>query len=320
MSWKYFLKKGITLIGTLLLVSVVAFFLFQIVPGDPVTSMLGTEYTPERAERLRESMGLNKPVLIRYINWLTAFVGGDFGTSYAYSIPVAALIGEKLPITLCLGVISLMIIVVISIPTAIFMAKFGDRKRGKVFDIMNQSVMAIPSFFLGILIILIFGLVLKWFTPGAYVDYREDFIGFLFYLWPAAFAVAIPKIAMLVKFLKASIIKELESDYVRTAYSKGASDRQVLLHHVLRNALMPALTLFGMMIAEILAGSIVVEQVFNLPGLGTILVSSINNRDFPVVQAIVVYIACIVIITNAVVDVLYHAIDPRVEVGTGGRS
>jgi peptide/nickel transport system permease protein/oligopeptide transport system permease protein len=125
---------------------------------------------------------------------------------------------------------------------------------------------------------------------------------------------------MLVKFLKASIIKELESDYVRTAYSKGASDRQVLIHHVLRNALMPALTLFGMMIAEILAGSIVVEQVFNLPGLGTILVSSINNRDFPVVQAIVVYIACIVIVTNTIVDILYHAIDPRVEIGTGGRS
>lgn len=320
MSWKYFLKKGIALMGTLLLVSMVAFFLFQIVPGDPVTSMLGTEYTPERAESLRESLGLNKPVAERYANWLADFVQGNFGMSYTYQIPVAELIGEKLPITLWLGVISLIIIVVISVPTAVFMAKYGNRKRGKLFDIMNQSVMAIPSFFLGIIIILVFGLLLKWFTPGAYVDYREDFAGFLFYLWPAAFAVAIPKIAMLVKFLKASIIKELESDYVRTAYSKGASDRQVLIHHVLRNALMPALTLFGMMIAEILAGSIVVEQVFNLPGLGTILVSSINNRDFPVVQAIVVYIACIVIVTNTIVDILYHAIDPRVEIGTGGRS
>jgi ABC-type dipeptide/oligopeptide/nickel transport system permease component len=320
MSWKYFLKKGIALMGTLLLVSMVAFFLFQIVPGDPVTSMLGTEYTPERAESLRESLGLNKPVAERYVNWLADFVQGNFGMSYTYQIPVAELIGEKLPITLWLGVISLIIIVVISVPTAVFMAKYGSRKRGKLFDIMNQSVMAIPSFFLGIIIILVFGLLLKWFTPGAYVDYREDFVGFLFYLWPVAFAVAIPKIAMLVKFLKASIIKELESDYVRTAYSKGASDRQVLIHHVLRNALMPALTLFGMMIAEILAGSIVVEQVFNLPGLGTILVSSINNRDFPVVQAIVVYIACIVIVTNTIVDILYHAIDPRVEIGTGGRS
>lgn len=320
MSWKYFLKKGIALMGTLLLVSMVAFFLFQIVPGDPVTSMLGTEYTPERAESLRESLGLNKPVAERYVSWLADFVQGNFGMSYTYQIPVAELIGEKLPITLWLGVISLIIIVVISVPTAVFMAKYGNRKRGKLFDIMNQSVMAIPSFFLGIIIILVFGLLLKWFTPGAYVDYREDFVGFLFYLWPAAFAVAIPKIAMLVKFLKASIIKELESDYVRTAYSKGASDRQVLIHHVLRNALMPALTLFGMMIAEILAGSIVVEQVFNLPGLGTILVSSINNRDFPVVQAIVVYIACIVIVTNTIVDILYHAIDPRVEIGTGGRS
>ena len=310
---KYIVKKALTLVGTLLLVSFIAFLLFQIVPGDPVTSMLGTEYSEERAESLREELGINKPVIVRYVNWLTDFVKGDFGISYKYKMPVSKLISDKMPVTMYLAVITLIIIVVISIPLGVFMARFGHRKVSKVFDIVNQSVMAIPSFFLGIVITIIFGLVLKWFTPGKYVSYRDDFNGFIMYLIPAAFAVAIPKIAMMVKFLKNSLIREMDSDYVRTAYSKGAGESRVLFCHVLRNGLMPAITLLGMIIAEIMAGSIVVEQVFNLPGLSAILVSSVSTRDYPVVQAIVVYIAFVVIITNGIVDILYHIIDPRVK-------
>ena len=301
---KYIVKKALTLVGTLLLVSFIAFLLFQIVPGDPVTSMLGTEYSEERAESLREELGINKPVIVRYVNWLTDFVKGDFGISYKYKMPVSKLISDKMPVTMYLAVITLIIIVVISIPLGVFMARFGHRKVSKVFDIVNQSVMAIPSFFLGIVITIIFGLVLKWFTPGKYVSYRDDFNGFIMYLIPAAFAVAIPKIAMMVKFLKNSLIREMDSDYVRTAYSKGAGESRVLFCHVLRNGLMPAITLLGMIIAEIMAGSIVVEQVFNLPGLSAILVSSVSTRDYPVVQAIVVYIAFVVIITNCIVDIL----------------
>lgn len=310
---KYIVKKALTLAGTLLLVSFIAFLLFQIVPGDPVTSMLGTEYSEERAESLREELGINKPVIVRYINWLTDFVKGDFGISYKYKMPVSRLISDKMPVTMYLAVITLIVIVIISVPLGVFMARFGHRKVSKVFDIVNQSVMAVPSFFLGIMITIIFGLVLKWFTPGKYVSYRDDFNGFIMYLIPAAFAVAIPKIAMMVKFLKNSLIREMDSDYVRTAYSKGAGENRVLFCHVLRNGLMPAITLLGMIIAEIMAGSIVVEQVFNLPGLSVILVSSVSTRDYPVVQAIVVYIAFVVIITNCIVDILYHIIDPRVK-------
>lgn len=310
---KYIVKKALTLVGTLLLVSFIAFLLFQIVPGDPVTSMLGTEYSEERAESLREELGINKPVIVRYVNWLTDFVKGDFGISYKYKMPVSRLISDKMPVTMYLAVITLIVIVIISIPLGVFMARFGHRKVSKIFDIVNQSVMAIPSFFLGIVITIIFGLVLKWFTPGKYVSYRDDFNGFIMYLIPAAFAVAIPKIAMMVKFLKNSLIREMDSDYVRTAYSKGAGENRVLFCHVLRNGLMPAITLLGMIIAEIMAGSIVVEQVFNLPGLSVILVSSVSTRDYPVVQAIVVYIAFVVIITNCIVDILYHIIDPRVK-------
>ncbi len=310
---KYIVKKALTLAGTLLLVSFIAFLLFQIVPGDPVTSMLGTEYSEERAESLREELGINKPVIVRYVNWLTDFVKGDFGISYKYKMPVSRLISDKMPVTMYLAVITLIVIVIISVPLGVFMARFGHRKVSKVFDIVNQSVMAVPSFFLGIMITIIFGLVLKWFTPGKYVSYRDDFNGFIMYLIPAAFAVAIPKIAMMVKFLKNSLIREMDSDYVRTAYSKGADENRVLFCHVLRNGLMPAITLLGMIIAEIMAGSIVVEQVFNLPGLSAILVSSVSTRDYPVVQAIVVYIAFVVIITNCIVDILYHIIDPRVK-------
>lgn len=310
---KYIVKKALTLVGTLLLVSFIAFLLFQIVPGDPVTSMLGTEYSEERAESLREELGINKPVIVRYVNWLTDFVKGDFGISYKYKMPVSRLISDKIPVTMYLAVITLIVIVIISIPLGVFMARFGHRKVSKIFDIVNQSVMAVPSFFLGIMITIIFGLVLKWFTPGKYVSYRDDFNGFIMYLIPAAFAVAIPKIAMMVKFLKNSLIREMDSDYVRTAYSKGAGENRVLFCHVLRNGLMPAITLLGMIIAEIMAGSIVVEQVFNLPGLSVILVSSVSTRDYPVVQAIVVYIAFVVIITNCIVDILYHIIDPRVK-------
>lgn len=310
---KYIVKKALTLAGTLLLVSFIAFLLFQIVPGDPVTSMLGTEYSEERAESLREELGINKPVIVRYVNWLTDFVKGDFGISYKYKMPVSRLISDKMPVTMYLAVITLIVIVIISVPLGVFMARFGHRKVSKVFDIVNQSVMAVPSFFLGIMITIIFGLVLKWFTPGKYVSYRDDFNGFIMYLIPAAFAIAIPKIAMMVKFLKNSLIREMDSDYVRTAYSKGAGENRVLFCHVLRNGLMPAITLLGMIIAEIMAGSIVVEQVFNLPGLSAILVSSVSTRDYPVVQAIVVYIAFVVIITNCIVDILYHIIDPRVK-------
>lgn len=310
---KYIVKKALTLAGTLLLVSFIAFLLFQIVPGDPVTSMLGTEYSEERAESLREELGINKPVIVRYVNWLTDFVKGDFGISYKYKMPVSRLISDKMPVTMYLAVITLIVIVIISVPLGVFMARFGHRKVSKVFDVVNQSVMAVPSFFLGIMITIIFGLVLKWFTPGKYVSYRDDFNGFIMYLIPAAFAVAIPKIAMMVKFLKNSLIREMDSDYVRTAYSKGADENRVLFCHVLRNGLMPAITLLGMIIAEIMAGSIVVEQVFNLPGLSAILVSSVSTRDYPVVQAIVVYIAFVVIITNCIVDILYHIIDPRVK-------
>ena len=192
--------------------------------------------------------------------------------------------------------------------------QFAKKRIGKWMHLVNQIFMAVPSFFLGVLIILIFGLILKWFTPGNYISYTESRIGFLTYLIAPAMAIAVPKSAMVVKFLRNSVLEQEESDYVRTAYSKGNTEKRVLYGHILKNAFIPVVTILGMIAAETMAGSIVVEQVFNLPGLGRLLVSSIGNRDYPVVQAILVYIASVVVIMNGVVDVLYRYLDPRIRV------
>lgn len=315
---KYFLKKLITLIMTLFVVSLAAFIAFQIIPGDVVTSILGTEATPEREEQLRAELGLDKPAAERYINWITDVAGGDLGVSYRYSksmnemMPVAELIGDKLPVTLWLAFLSLMLIVLVSIPLGVWWARSKSHILDVALGVITQLSMAVPSFFLGILVTYIFGMVCKWFTPGGYISYRKDFAGFLGYLIFPAISVAIPKIGMTARFLRNSMLTEMKSDYVRTAYSKGCTKDQVMYGHVLRNALMPVVTFLGMIIAEVVAGSIVVEQVFGLPGVGRLLISSISTRDFPVVEILILYITFVVIFVYFLVDILYRVIDPRI--------
>ncbi len=315
---KYICKKIITLIMTLFFVSVAAFLAFQVIPGDVVTSILGTEATPEREEALREELGLNDPPMERYVNWMSGVLKGDFGVSYRYSktmnerMPVAELIGDKLPVTLWLAFYSLVLIVLISIPLGVLWAQTKNRYLDAVLNVISQSAMAVPAFFLGILVTYLFGILLKCFTPGGYVSYREDFAGFMRYLLFPAVSIAIPKIAMTARFLRNSMLTELRADYVRTAYSKGCTDKQVMYAHVLRNALMPVITFLGMIIAETIAGSIVVEQVFGLPGIGSLLISSISTRDFPVVEILVLYITSVVIIVYCLIDILYRMIDPRI--------
>lgn len=315
---KYFGKKFITLIMTLFIVSVAAFIAFQIIPGDVVTSILGTESTPEREAQLREELGLNQPPVQRYFSWMGGVLQGDLGVSYRYSknmnemMPVAELIGDKLPVTLWLAAISLVLIIVLSIPLGVLWARSKSKVLDVVMGIGTQTAMAIPAFFLGILVTYFFGIFLKWFVPGGYVSYQKDFWGFLGYLLFPAISIAIPKIAMTARFLRNSMLTEMDADYVRTAYSKGCSKRRVMYGHVLRNAMMPVVTFLGMIIAEIIAGSIVVEQVFGLPGVGRLLISSVSTRDFPVVQILILYITFVVIFVYFLVDILYRVIDPRI--------
>lgn len=305
-------KKLITLIITLLLISLAAFLAFQVIPGDPALSVLGMDATDQQIAAFRKEMGLDQPMLARYGSWVWNFIRGDMGKSYHYRTSVSGLLADKLPVTVALTAVSFVFILVISVPCGLLMAKFADRKAGRIMNVGNQVLMSVPSFFLGVLLILVFGLILKWFTPGKYVSYTESIGGFLGYLIAPAAAIAIPKSAMVIRFLRSSVLEQKRSDYVRTAYSKGNTENRVLFVHVLKNACIPVITILGMMIADTMAGSIVVEQVFNLPGVGRLLVASIGYRDYPVVQAIIVYIASSVVIVNFIVDMIYRLADPRI--------
>lgn len=310
---KYFVKKAVSLIIILLIVSLLAFLAFQIIPGDPTTKLLGTQYTPEKAEMMREAMGLNRPVIIRYLDWLKGLITGDLGVSYNYSITVKEMLADKVPITLILTAMSFVIIVVISIPLGIFLAKNEGTWIDRIFTTLNQITMSIPPFFIGIVLSYIFSLVLKVFVHGQFISYRENPAEFFKYMIFPAISIAIPRIAMTVKLLRSSILGEMDKDYVRTAYSRGNSRNAALYRHVLKNSVVPVITFLALTIADIVAGSIIVEQVFAIPGLGRLLVKSIFNRDFPVVQAIVVILAFIVVFVNTAADIINQRIDPRLK-------
>lgn len=221
---------------------------------------------------------------------------------------------NKFPITLWLTVLSFLFIVILSIPIGIYTAKHQDTVIDRVITVINQITMAVPPFFMGIIFTYIFGLVLKWFTPGGYISYSDNFAGFLYYLICPALAIALPKCAMTVKLLRGSVIEESRRDYVRTAYSRGNTINGVLYGHVLRNAILPVITFLAVVIADIVAGSIIIEQVFSIPGIGRLLIASIQNRDYPVVQSIIVCIAFIVLISNFTADIMHKVLDARIKV------
>ena len=312
---KYLLKKTGTLIITLLIVSFLTFLAFDVIPGDAARSKLGTEATQEQVEALQEEMGLNDPVPVQYGRWLKGLVTGDLGESYSYSMPVWELLRDKRPITAALTVMSFLLILLLSVPLGIFTAQREGTWADRILMVLDQVAMSVPGFFWGILITLLFGLILKWFTPGAYVPITESFGGFLGYLIAPSVAIALPRCAMGVKMLRSSVLTQLEKDYVRTAYARGNGRRRIMYRHVLKNALLPVLTFWGMTIADIVANSIIIEQVFTIPGMGSLLITSISNRDYPVALGIIVLIAFFVIVVNFLVDILYGRIDPRIRVG-----
>lgn len=306
------LRKILAMIGTVLLLSFLTFLAFQVIPGDAAQVQLGTNATPEALEALRAEMGLDDPVPIRYARWLANAVQGDFGTSSRYRTPVSELLSQMLPNTLALAALSLLLVLALSFPLGIVCARFEGGLFDRFFTWVNQTFMAIPSFFLGILISIFLGIVLRLFVPGRAVSWNDDAAECLRYLFFPALAIALPKAAMTVRFLRNALITEKHKDYVRTARSKGMSRTGVLLTQMLGNALIPVVTFLGVIAAEVLAGSIVVEQVFGVNGLGRLLVASIANRDYNVVQAIILYIGAAVVMVNLLVDLLYHRLDPRV--------
>lgn len=309
---RYILKKAGVFILTLLIISMLVFLAFQVIPGDPTTRMLGTTATPEKVEALREELGLNAPAPLRYVRWLSGFVTGDFGISYSYNMPVSELLSGKLGITAALTALSFLMVVAISIPLGILLARFAHSIPDRLFMVLNQIIMSFPPFFIGILFTYFFGLVLKIFTPGDFINYAEDPAGFWTYLLFPALAIALPKSAMVVKLLRSSMVNQLQEDYVRTAFSRGNSRWRVLRMHVFRNAIIPVVTFLAVTLVDIFAASIIIEQVFAIPGMGRLLMGSITGRDLPVVQTIIMIIAIIVITVNFIADISYKYIDPRI--------
>ena len=309
---KFAFRKILTLIVTLFIVSLLAFLAFQVIPGDPTTKMLGTEATPEAREALLEELGFNRPVMVRYWDWLTRFVRGDMGESYSYRMPVSEMLADQLPVTFLLAIMSFLFTVVLSIPLGVL----AGSARSKVVDViitaLDQIVMSIPPFFIGILATFLFGTLLRVFIPGNFVSYTENWGACLGYLVLPALSIAIPRIAMTVKMLRSSILTQMDKDYVRTARSRGNDRRAVMVRHVLKNALIPVITFLAVSAAEIMTGSIIIEQVFTIPGVSRLLLASISSRDFPVVQAIVVILAAWIVIINFVADLLYQLVDPRI--------
>lgn len=309
---KTILKRLGLLVVTLLLVTILTFVAFSILPGDPTTSILGVDATAEQIAALRERLGLDLPLWQRYLNWLGGLFTGDLGESYNYAMPVTQLLGDRVGVTATLACMSFGLILLISLPLGILCARYKGSVIDRALTVLNQVTMSIPNFLLGFLLTCLFSLILHWFTVGSFSSAAEQGVGaYLGYLFFPALAIALPRAAMTVKMLRGSILGEMREDYIRTAYSKGNSKSGVLWRFALRNAMIPVITFLAMTIADIVAGSIVVEQVFAVQGIGQMLVSSISNRDYPVVQAIVALIALVVVVCNFAADLLYRVMDPR---------
>ena len=309
---KAILKRAGLLLLTLLLVSALAFAAFDLIPSDPAAAALGSEATEEQLAAFRARHGLDLPVWQRYWNWIAGAAAGDFGRSYQYDMPVAELVGEKAKVTLTLSALSFALIVAISLPLGLTAARRPGGIVDRAVTVLTQITMSVPNFVMGIGLMYLFALVLRWFEPK-YVPIEEGLGAHLRFMVFPALAIALPKSAMTVKLLRGSVLGELGQDYVRTAYSHGSSRGDALRRHVLRNAMVPVVTFLAMAIGDIMAGSIVVEQVFGIPGLGRILISSIGSRDYPAVQAIVVLLAAVVVACNFLADLLYRVMDPRID-------
>ncbi|WP_445505468.1 ABC transporter permease [Niallia sp. 03091] len=309
----YVLKKTLSSLLTLFLVVVLVFLAFRIIPGNPANIILGVEATPAQIEALEQKLGIDKTPVEQFIYWVKGVFLLDFGESLRFSEPVLSLIGERIGVTFSLACIAIIITILVSIPLGIIAANYKGKFLDIFISISTQIGLAIPSFWMGILLIMIFGVFFHLIKVGGYVPWSENpLLAFKSLLFPAI-AISIPQIAVLVRYLRTTMIEQLNFDYVRTAKSKGLKDSAVLFRHVLKNALIPVITIAGLNFGEILAGSLVIEQVYALPGFGRMLISAIGDRDFPLVQGMVIMIAMIAVIVNLLVDLSYRYLDPKIK-------
>ncbi|MBV8250398.1 MAG: ABC transporter permease [Comamonas sp.] len=315
----FLLKRLITLIATLLGASLVVFAVLEILPGDAAQMLMGPDAAPEAVQAMAEQLGLDQPAASRYWQWLAGLLHGDMGNSYAYGSPVSELVWERLSVTVPLAVLAMLLTAVLAISAGVLAA--AHHKRWGDVGIMGlaQIGIAIPNFWFAILLILLFSVKLQWFSAGGFPGWSEAEGGGF---WPALQALLLPAVslaavqaAILARITRSAVLEVLREDFVRTARAKGLSRGAALRRHVLRNAMIPVVTVMGLQFANLLAGTIVVENVFYLPGLGRLIFQSISNRDLIVVRNCVLLLAAMVVVVNFVVDMLYAVIDPRIKAG-----
>lgn len=313
----FFGKRILILIATLLLVSGMIFLVLKVIPGDPAQIILGVQATPENLKELRHKLGLDQPLTVQYWNWLNALVRGDFGRSITYDVPISALIASRLTVTIPLAILSIFFAVVLSIPLGIYAATHRNQPGDYGVMIFSQIGLAIPAFWAGILLILFFAVHLQWFSAGGFKSWTETPLGALKSLLLPALSLGLIRAAVLARLTRSCMLEALGEDYIRTARSKGLAEKIVVYKHALRNALIPVVTIIGLQMGELLAGAIVIENVFNLPGLGRLVFLAIGQRDLPVVQGVSLLIAFFIVMVNFGVDVLYGVVDPRIRLGYG---
>lgn len=312
MTMLAYLAKRIAIgLVTLIVASAVVFLVLEIVPGDPALLMLGMNAEPQALAALREDMGLNQPVVLRYFGWVAGMAFGDFGNSYTYSTPVLELIGERVMVSLPLALISLFLSTAIALPVGIFAAS----RRGKPADTISMGAaqigVAIPNFWFALILIYLFAVWLRLVPAGGFPGWDAGLWAGFKALFLPAIALALPQAAILARVTRSAMLEVLGEDYIRTARAKGMPRRIVLWHHALRNALIPVLTILGLQFAFLLAGTIIIENVFYLPGLGRLVFQAITQRDLIVVEGVVMLLVATVVAVNILVDIGYAIVDPR---------
>lgn len=311
---RFFAKRITAIVLTLLLASVLIFIVLEILPGNAAQIMLGADADPEAVAALAQQLGLHQPAIWRYVQWITALLQGNMGNSYAYGSPIAPIIFERLTLTIPLSILAMAMATTAGIALGIFAAAYHRRVHDYVLVTASQLGMAIPNFWFALVLITVFSVQLRWFSAGGFDGWGNNltaWFGALKSLLLPALALAVVQAAMLTRITRAAVLEVLHEDFVRTARARGLHNSSVLFKHVLRNTLNPILTLLGLQFAYLLAGAIVVENVFSLPGLGRLLFQAIANRDIVLVRNAVMFLVAFVIIINAAIDIVQTLVDPR---------
>ncbi|WOI32675.1 ABC transporter permease [Tritonibacter scottomollicae] len=307
----YLLKRLMSLILSLAVASMVIFAVIEVAPGDPASFMLGTGAQEDTVAALRSELGLDQGKVSRYLTWVGGMLTGDFGTSYTYRTPVAEMVGERLWVSLPLALYALTLSTLIALPAGIYAAA----RRGKAGDMAvmgaTQLGVAVPNFWFAMLLVLVFAINLRWFSAGGFVGWDKGLWAGLHALTLPAVALALPQAAILARVMRSALLEALGEDFMRSARAKGLSQRQAIRRHGVRNALIPVLTIIGLQFSFLLAGAIIIEQVFYLPGLGRLVFQAISARDLIVVESVVMLLVFAVILVNFLVDLTYAVVDPR---------